>query len=81
MSKLIKLWLSISEANRKRIVSFLNTFIVTFLMLLAAKIELGFPQSWPALGALFLAIARSAVREAIESFVVTYGTNLKGKKK
>jgi hypothetical protein len=66
-----ELWLKLSEANRKRIVSFLNSFIVTFLILMAAQLNTGFPESWAALGALAVSLARTAVREALNLLVAT----------
>lgn len=66
-----EMWLKLSEANRKRIVSFANSFIVSFLVLLAAQLNTGFPESWTAFGALMLAVARTAVREALNLLVAT----------
>ena len=59
-------WLSLSLKDRKRIVSFLNTFAVSFTLLFLAKLELEFPGSWTALGALCLSATRSALREALD---------------
>jgi len=58
-------WTKLSEANRRRIMSFLTTFATSFVVLLAAQVELGFPSSWTALGAVIGSVARSALREAI----------------
>lgn len=69
MNKLKELWLRLSLENRKRIVSFLNTFVVTFLILLATELDSGFPSSWSAFGALLVAVARTSVREALNLLV------------
>ena len=72
METIKKLWLKLSLENRKRIVSFLNTFVVTFLTLIAAQMQIGFPESWSILGALILSVARTSIREAIQIAVNTY---------
>lgn len=64
----LRVWRSISLENRKRIVSFLNTFAVTFLLLLATQLESNIP-SWEAALAILAAITRSAIREAINELV------------
>ena len=65
-----ELWLKISEENRKRIVSFANTFIVAFLMFLAVQLDgLGFPTTTSAGLALLAAGIRTGIREALNALV------------
>lgn len=73
LSAIKQLWLKISETNRKRIVSFANTFVTTSLVLLAASLNSEFPVSLAAAGALAMSILRSAVREALNALVASLG--------
>jgi len=61
-------WLTLSEANRKRIVSFFNTFVSNFLLLLGAQLAMGFPASWTIFGALMVASVRGAFKEALDLY-------------
>ncbi len=72
MSKLTKMWLKLSLENRKRIVSFANTFVVTLLMFLAVRLEMGFPGSWAAWAALLTAGIRTSIRETLNAIVAFY---------
>ena len=70
--KITELWSRISLENRKRIVSFSNTFAVTFLMFVAVQLDgLGFPADTSALLALIVAAGRTAVREALNALVAS----------
>jgi hypothetical protein len=69
MDKITKLWLSLSESNRKRIVSFARVFVTSFAVMFAAQLNLGFPETWSAFGALATACLSSAVKEAIDAVV------------
>ena len=70
--KITELWSRISLENRKRIVSFGNTFCVTFLMFVAIQLDgLGFPTTTSALLALIVAAGRTAVREALNALVAS----------
>lgn len=74
-TKIKRIWLSISEVNRKRIVSFLNTFTVSYLLLLATSLGTdGFPSSIAGTVSLAMAIGRTAIREALNALVRSFKT-------
>jgi hypothetical protein len=63
------MWLSLSEANRKRIVSFTRVFLSTFLALAGAQLSLGFPADWTGWGSLAVACISAGFKEAIDALI------------
>jgi hypothetical protein len=65
-----ELWLKLSERNRKRIVSFLNSFVVSFLLFFALSLkDGGFPADIAAFLSLCFAAGRSATKELLDVII------------
>lgn len=69
LNKIKGFWLNLPLEWKKRMVSFLRVFISAFVVLVAAQVQLQFPESWSALGAVLTAAVSSAIKEGLDAAV------------